>query len=93
MLIKRVYEVDPLSCPQGGGQMPVVAFIEPPQRDVIEKILRGHQSGAMVGGLWRSSAARATSSAGGRRLEMAPVAASKSKTSTREATESMNYIC
>jgi len=25
---------------------------------VIEKILRGHQSGAMVGGLWRSSAPR-----------------------------------
>ena len=35
--------------------MAVVAFIEPPQVDVIEKILRGHQSGAMVGGLWRSS--------------------------------------
>ena len=53
--------------------MAVVAFIEPPQRDVIEKILRGHQSGAdqrrprlrlcarsvPVGGLSRSSAARA----------------------------------
>ena len=47
--------------------MDVVAFIEPPQRDVTEKILRGHQSGAdhrrtklrlcarsvPVGGLWR----------------------------------------
>ena len=41
MLIKRVYEVDPLSCPECGGQMAVVAFIEPPQGDVIEKILRG----------------------------------------------------
>ena len=59
MLIKRVYEVDPLSCPECGSQMRVVAFIEPPQRDVIEEILRGHQSGAMVGGLWRSSKARA----------------------------------
>ena len=39
--------------------MKVVAFIEPPQRDVIEKILRGHQSVAMVGGLWHSSAPRA----------------------------------
>ena len=28
MLIKRVYEVDPLSCPQCGGQMAVVAFPE-----------------------------------------------------------------
>jgi hypothetical protein len=35
-----------------------VAFIDPPQGDVIEKILRGHQSGAMVGGLWRGSAPR-----------------------------------
>ena len=59
ILIKRVYEVDPLSCQECGSQMRVVAFIEPPQRDVIEEILRGHQSGAMVGGLWRSSKARA----------------------------------
>ena len=59
MLIKRVYEVDPLSCPECGGQMAVVAFIEPPQADVVERILRGHQSPAMVGGLWRSSAPRA----------------------------------
>ena len=28
MLIKRVYEVDPLSCPQCGGQMKVVALCE-----------------------------------------------------------------
>jgi hypothetical protein len=52
MLIKRVYEIDPLSCPECGGQMAVVAFIEPPQEDVIEKILRHC-------GLWRCSAARA----------------------------------
>ena len=38
MLIKRVYEVDPLSCPQGGGPMKVVRSSN-----------RGHQSGAMVG--------------------------------------------
>jgi hypothetical protein len=30
MLIKRVYEIDPLACPQCGGQMKVIAFIEPP---------------------------------------------------------------
>jgi len=40
MLIKRVYEIDPLACPRCGGRMNVIAFIEPPQRDVIEKILR-----------------------------------------------------
>ena len=52
MLIKRIYEVDPWSCPEGGGQMAVVAFIEPPQREVIEKILRHC-------GLWQSSEPRA----------------------------------
>ena len=52
MLIKRVYEVDPLSCPECGGQMKVVAFIEPPQGDVIEKILQHC-------GLWQASSARA----------------------------------
>ena len=40
MLIKRVYEVDPLCCPHCGGEMKVVAFIEPPQGEVIERILR-----------------------------------------------------
>ena len=42
MLIKRVYEVDPLPCPRCGTEMMVVAFIDPPQGDVIEKILRRH---------------------------------------------------
>lgn len=40
--------------------MKVVAFIEPPQADVIEKILRGHQRGAMDGRRWRLSVSRAT---------------------------------
>jgi hypothetical protein len=40
MLIKKIFEVDPLACPKCGSQMTVVAFIEPPQGDVIEKILR-----------------------------------------------------
>ncbi len=51
MLIKRVYEVDPLACPQCGGMMKVIAFIEPPQGTVIEKILRHC-------GLWRESLPR-----------------------------------
>ena len=37
--------------------MKVIAFIEPPQGEVIQTILRGHQSGAMVGGLWHASRA------------------------------------
>ena len=52
MLIKRVYEVDPLSCPQCGGQMKVVAFLEPSQGEVIEEILRHC-------GLWQALAPRA----------------------------------
>ena len=59
MLIKRVYESDPLSCARCGGQMNVIAFIDPPQGDVIEKILCGHRRAAMVGGLWQASAPRA----------------------------------
>ena len=52
MLIKRVYEIDPLICPRCSGQMKIVAFLEPPQGDVIEKILRHC-------GLWCPAAARA----------------------------------
>jgi hypothetical protein len=40
MLIKRVYEIDPLACPKCSGTMKAVAFIESPQGAVIEKILR-----------------------------------------------------
>jgi len=39
-LIKRVYEVDPLLCAECGATMKVISFIEPPQEDVIEKILK-----------------------------------------------------
>ena len=35
MLIKRVYEVDPLECPCCGGQIQVVSFIEQSQQEVI----------------------------------------------------------
>ena len=52
MLIKRVYEIDPLACPRCGGQMKVIAFIEPPQGAVVEKILRHC-------GLWHPSTPRA----------------------------------
>ncbi len=42
----------PLCCPECGGQMKVVSFIEPPQADVIEAILKHC-------GLWQSRTARA----------------------------------
>jgi len=40
-LIRKVYEIDPLKCPECGGEMKFIAFIE--KRDqpaVIEKILK-----------------------------------------------------
>jgi len=58
MLIKRVYEVDPLACPTCGGRLKVLAFIEPPQAEVIEKILRHC-------GLWNPPPARGPPAADG----------------------------
>ena len=52
MLIKRVYEVNPLACPQCGNAMKVVAFIQPPQQEVIQRILKHC-------GLWRQPGSRA----------------------------------
>jgi hypothetical protein len=40
MLIKRIYEVDPLECGKCGGEMEIISFIERGQRPVIERILR-----------------------------------------------------
>jgi hypothetical protein len=51
-LIKCVYEVDPLKCPNCGGTMKVVSFIERHQSDVIEKILRHC-------GMWKEAPPRA----------------------------------
>lgn len=51
-LIKQVYEIDPLSCPNCGGEMKVISFIERNQREVIERILRHC-------GLWEEAPARA----------------------------------
>ena len=44
--------LDALSCPLCGGKMKVIAFIEPPQGAVVEKILRHC-------GLWHPSSPRA----------------------------------
>jgi hypothetical protein len=38
-LIKRIWQVDPLACPRCGGPMKIVSFINPKQRDVIDRIL------------------------------------------------------
>ena len=73
MLIKRVYEMDPMVCPKCGGQMKVVAFIEPPQREVIEKILRHCEPAPMgpvaVLGTDRGAARRAVGCGGGQGLD------------------------
>ncbi len=36
-MIRRVYEVDPLICPQCGGEMKVISFIE--DHEVIDRII------------------------------------------------------
>ncbi len=63
MLIKRVYEIDPMVCSWCGGEMKIVSFIDPPQNSVIEKIL-GHC------GLWQASAPRAPPDVDGLVLEL-----------------------
>jgi hypothetical protein len=51
-LIKCVYEVDPLKCPNCGGTMKVISFIERHQSEVIEKILKHC-------GMWKEASPRA----------------------------------
>ena len=87
MLIKRVYEVDPLCCPECGGQMKVVSFIEPPQADVIEDIL--HHCG-----LWQSSTPRAPPDADGLVLELDDAYSDSSISSSDQAAPSqeLTYV-
>ncbi len=40
ILIRRVYQADPLRCPRCGGTMKIISFIEAHQRSVIRKILQ-----------------------------------------------------
>ena len=51
MLIKRICELEPLTCPECGGQMAMATLIEPLQGKVTEEILRHC-------GLWQASAPR-----------------------------------
>jgi hypothetical protein len=50
-LIRKVYEVDPLRCPDCGGEMKIISFINTCQADVVEKILRHC-------GLWKEAVSR-----------------------------------
>ena len=50
-MIRKVYEVDPMVYPRCGSEMALVVFIDPPQGEVIERILRHC-------GLWRGSGPR-----------------------------------
>ena len=87
MLIKRVYEVDPLCCPECGGQMQVVSFIEPPQADVIEAILKHC-------GLWQASAPRAAPDVDGLVVELDAAYSGSSLDSPHQADESqeLTYV-
>ena len=83
MLIKRGYEIDPLECTQCGGQMKVVAFIEPPQTEVIEKILRHC-------GLWQPSTPRPPPAGGGWVHD--PDCNSDSQTASSEEPRELTYV-
>ena len=87
MLIKRVYEVDPLSCPQCGGQMKVVSFIEPPQSDVIEEVLKHC-------GLWQASSPRGPPGLDGLVLELDAAYSASAIDSSDQADESqeLTYV-
>ncbi len=61
-LVNRVFEVDPLECPQCGSRMKIISFIERRQRDVVEKILR--HCGLWEGPLRTLATARAPPKAG-----------------------------
>ena len=37
-MIKRAYEVDPLECPECGGAIKIISFIERRQTDVIQRV-------------------------------------------------------
>jgi hypothetical protein len=52
ILIQRIYQVDPLRCPQCGGAMKIIALIEARQEEVLRKILQHC-------GLWHDPPARA----------------------------------
>ena len=87
MLIKRVYEVDPFCCPECGGDMKVVSFIEPPQADVIEEILQHC-------GLWQSSTPRAPPDVDGLVLELdAAYSASSNDSSDQvDRSQELTYV-
>ncbi len=87
MLIKRIYEVDPLSCPECGGQMKVVSFIEPPQTAVIEAILTRC-------GLWESRSPRAPPEVHELVLELDPAYSANALDAPNEADESqeLTYV-
>jgi len=80
-------EVDPLCCPECGGQMKVVSFIEPPQADLIEEILKHC-------GLWQASSPRAPPDVEGLVLELDAAYSANSIGSPDQADESqeLTYI-
>ena len=45
MLIKRIYQADPLRFPKCGGTIKIIAFIEADQGDIIGKILNTRSLG------------------------------------------------
>ena len=79
-----MYEVDALACSVCGGRMKMIAFIEPPQGEVIEKILRHC-------GLWWCAAPRAPPAGDGSVREVEGNSSNSPTTSSDEAGE-LTYV-
>ena len=59
MLIKHIYQADPLRCPKCGGTMKIIAFIEARQGEVIHKILEHWGLWQVEDEQWRAPRSRA----------------------------------
>ena len=59
MLIKRIYQADPLRCPKCGGTMKIIAFIEARQGELIRKLLEHCGLWHVEDAPWRDPPSRA----------------------------------
>ena len=65
MLIKRIYQADPLRCPKCGGTMKIIAFIEARQGELIRKLLEHCGLWHVEDAPWRDPPSRAPPRASG----------------------------
>jgi hypothetical protein len=87
MLIKRIYEVATCCYPERGCQLQVASFVEPPQEDVIEAILKHCD-------LWHRRSPRASPDVGELVLELDAAYLGNSNDSPDQADQSreLTYV-